>query len=116
MQHIANVIRERNIELVTKDPVVLGGFTQVPNFILENPDLSEGAKVVYSLFLRYAWDNDFCFPGQQTLAKSMGRGVATVNRFVKELEKVGLIDITKRGQGRTNLYKIKFTVTKKRRK
>ncbi len=68
MQHIANVIRERNIELVTKDPVVLGGFTQVPNFILENPDLSEGAKVVYSLFLRYAWDNDFCFPGQQCLA------------------------------------------------
>ena len=33
----------RNIELVGADPVTRHGFTQVPNFILTNKELSVGA-------------------------------------------------------------------------
>ena len=50
MEHIGAALRERNIELATNDPVARGGFTQVPNFILKNPELSLGAKVTYSMF------------------------------------------------------------------
>ena len=53
MEHIGAALRERNIELATSDPVVRGGFTQVPNFILKNGELSLGAKVTYSMFLHY---------------------------------------------------------------
>jgi hypothetical protein len=109
-RHIGDVLRERNIELATSDPVVRGGFTQVPNFILKNAALSLGAKVTYSMFLHYAWHNSSCFPGQERLATDMGMSQSRVSEFIKELEKADLIEITRRGQGKTNLYKIKFVV------
>jgi len=110
MEHIAQALRERNIELATNDPVARGGFTQVPNFILRDPNISLGAKVAYSMFLHFAWNNDSCFPGQERLAGHMGMSVSRVNEFIKELEAGGLIEITRRGQGKTNLYKVNFVV------
>ena len=110
MEHIATALRERNIELATSDPVARGGFTQVPNFILKNAELSLGAKVTYSMFLHYAWHNHSCFPGQERLATDMGMSQSRVSEFIKELEGEALIEITRRGQGKTNLYKIKFVV------
>jgi len=112
---IGDILRERNIELATADPVARGGFTQVPNFILRDPTISLGAKVAYSMFLHFAWNNDSCFPGQDRLAGHMGMSVSRVNEYIKELEAAGLIEITRRGQGRTNLYKVNFVVRGKRK-
>jgi hypothetical protein len=118
MEHISRGLEriEQNIKLNTADPVALHGFTQMPNFILRNPEISIGAKTTYSLFLSYAWHNNFCFPGQKRLAEDMGMGIASVNRFVKELEGCGLIEIERRGQGRTNFYVINYVVKKVTRK
>ena len=115
MEHIAaNVAKiERNMKLNSTDPIALHGFTQLPNFILRNPDLSAGAKTTYALFLSYAWHNDYCFPGQETLANALGMSVGSVNAYVKELEASNLIEITRRGQGKTNLYTINFVAQKK---
>jgi len=115
MTPIRQVI-ERNIELATLDPIVRGGFTQLPNFVLKSGTLSLGAKVSYALFLSYAWHNDSCFPGQDALAEDMGMSRTRVNEFIKELEQAGLIEIQRRGQGKTNLYKIKFVVKQKARR
>ncbi len=112
MTPIRQVI-ERNIELATLDPIVRGGFAQLPNFVLKSGTLSLGAKVSYALFLSYAWHNDSCFPGQDALAEDMGMSRTRVNEFIKELEHAGLIEIQRRGQGKTNLYKIKFVVKQK---
>ena len=114
-RHIGDILRERNIELATNDPVARGGFTQVPNFILRDPNISLGAKVAYSMFLHFAWNNDSCFPGQDRLAGHMGMSVSRVNEYIKELEAAGLIEITRRGQGKTNLYKVNFVVKGKRK-
>ena len=115
MDHIASRVVEiaRNIQINSSDPIALHGFTQLPNFILRNPDLSPGAKTTYALFLSYAWHNDLCFPGQETLAKALGMSVGSVNAYIKELETNSLIEITRRGQGKTNLYTINFVVQKK---
>ena len=113
MEHIGQALRERNIELATSDPVARGGFTQVPNFILRDGTLGLGAKVAYSMFLHFAWNNDSCFPGQDRLAHHMGMSVSRVNEFIKELEAAGLIEIKRRGQGKTNLYKVNFVVKSK---
>jgi DNA-binding transcriptional MocR family regulator len=100
--------------LDTKDPVVQGGFTQVPNFILKDPEISLGAKVTYSMFLSYAWHNDSCFPGQEKLAADMGMSRSRVAEFIGELNKHGLISIKRRGLGKTNVYTIHFRVKKPR--
>src|SRR5438132_8054817 len=110
MQTIGEIMRERNIQLDTLDPVARGGFTQVPNFILKNSNLSVGSKVVYAMFLSYAWHNDSCFPGQERLAEDMGMSRSRVTEFVSELEKGGLVTIQRRGQGKTNIYTIHFQV------
>jgi Helix-turn-helix domain len=115
VEHISDTLREKNIQLDTIDPVVQGGFTQVPNFILEHPELSVGAKVIYAMFLRYAWHNEKCFPGQGRLAEDIGMSIGRVNQFIKELEASDLIAITKRGQGKTNLYTVKFRVKPKQK-
>jgi hypothetical protein len=105
---------ERNIEINSSDPIALHGFTQMPNFILRDATLTVGAKTVYALFLSYGWHNDRCFPGQKLLAEHMGMGIASVNRFIKELEDCALIEIKRRGQGKTNIYKINFVVQKRK--
>ncbi len=100
------------MQLDTTNPVLLGGFTQVPNSILRNAKLSLGGRITYAMFLSYAWDNDFCFPGQDRLAKDMGMSRSRVTEFVTQLEKSGLITIQRRGQGKTNFYTIHFQVKK----
>ena len=118
MDHIgANLEKiEQNMKLNTADPIARYGFTQLPNFILRNPDLSANAKTVYSLLLSYAWHNNLCFPGQERLAEHMGTHISTVSRSITELEDCSLIEIERRGQGKTNFYTVNFVVKKKPRK
>jgi len=110
MKTIGQIIKEKNLHLDTVNPVLQGGFTQVPNFILKDSNLSPGAKVTYAMFLSYAWHNDSCFPGQDRLAEDMGMSRSRVTEFVGDLEQAGLISIQRRGQGKTNLYTIHFQV------
>ena len=84
----------RNIEIVGADPVTRHGFTQVPNVILTNKDLSVGAKLAYAMLLKYAWADNACFPGQQKLAEGMA--------YLKEIEDAGFLEVTQRGLGSTS--------------
>src|SRR3990172_2689144 len=108
MDHIGAQLQniEQNMRLNTSDPVARFGFTQLPNFILRNAEISANAKVVYSLLLSYAWHNNLCFPGQELLAEHMGTHVSTVSRAITELEDCSLIEIERRGHGKTNFYTI----------
>lgn len=110
MKTVGEIIKEKNITLDTLDPVAAQGFTQVPNFILKDPKISVGAKIVYAMFLSYAWHNDSCFPGQERLAEDMGLTRVRVTQLSAELEAAGLVSIQRRGQGKTNLYTIHFQV------
>ncbi|MBI5771957.1 MAG: helix-turn-helix domain-containing protein [Verrucomicrobia bacterium] len=110
MKTIAEVIREKNIQLDSVDPVIQLGFTQVPNFVLRDTRLSIGAKLTYAMFLSYAWHNDLCFPGQERLAADLGMSVPSVSNFTAELAKHGFISIKRRGLGKTNLYTVHFQV------
>lgn len=112
MDHIRSALdnTRRNIELVGADPVTRHGFTQVPNFILTNKDLSVGAKLAYAMLLKYAWQDDYCFPGQLTLASDMGAGERSIRTYLNELETAGFLEVKQQGLGRTNLYRLHLTV------
>src|SRR6201993_4521206 len=109
-RHISDILRERNIEIIGADLATRHGFTQVPNFILTKKEISVGAKLAYAMLLKYAWNNDACFPGQVKLAEDMGAGERNVRTYLKELEVAGLLEITQRGLGKTNLYRLYLTV------
>src|SRR5690242_4128352 len=113
MQKLADLNRfqeRQNIILQGFDPVSAGGFTQVPNFLLKDPKVSANAKVVYSMLLSYAWNNNLVFPGQERMAEDIGSSQPTIARAIKELEAQGWLEIQRRGQGKTNVYILKFTV------
>jgi hypothetical protein len=109
-----DTFRERqNIVLEGFDPVSAGGFTQVPNLLLNDPTLSFAAKVAYSKLLSYAWNNNLVFPGLETMAKDLGCGISTVSEAITELRLHSWVEVVRRGQGKTNVYKLKFVVKPK---
>src|SRR6266545_1752117 len=109
-RHIGDILKERNIEIVGADPITRHGFTQVPNFILTNKDISVGAKLAYAMLLKYAWQDDACYPGQMKLAEDMGATDRSVRTYLKELETAELLEVQQRGLGKTNLYRLHLTV------
>ncbi len=111
-RHIGQILKDRNIEIVGADPVTRLGFTQVPNFILTKKEISVGAKLAYAMLLKYAWGDDACFPGQLKLAEDMGAAERSVRTYLKELESAGILEITQRGLGKTNLYRLHLTIKK----
>jgi hypothetical protein len=116
MQHIGGQLeRFKNIILDGFDPVSSGGFTQVPNFVLKSKDLSVGAKLTYAMLLSYAWQNDFCFPGQETLADDMGVSRRSVVSFIKELQEASCISVRRQGLNKPNVYTLHLTISKKGR-
>lgn len=113
LKSIGQLIQEKNIILKGADALSAKGFTQVPNHVLESEKISPGAKLAYTMLLKYAWQNDYCFPGQDRLAKDMGSGVRSVVRYIQELEKEDFIKIKRRGLGKPNIYELNLISHKK---
>ena len=107
---ISHFQEKQNIVLQGFDPVSAGGFTQVPNCVLKDPKISSHAKIAYSMLLSYAWNNDKVFPGQERLAQDIGMARTTVTAAIGELAKAEYLEVTRRGQGKTNVYILKQTV------
>jgi len=120
MQRLGEIrsFKDRNLRLKGADIATQRGWTGVPNFILESKEISVGAKLTYAMLLKYARELDDCFPGQDRLAKDLGTTRQSVNAYIKDLRKAGLITVQRRGQGRPNLYTIhlKASFWKKRRR
>lgn len=104
MRHFGDILKERTIVLKGADIASRGGFTQVPHFLLTSKQLNSGDKMTFAMLLSYAWQNNFCFPGQQRLADDLGLDERSVRRHLKALEAIGLLTIKRRGQGKTNVY------------
>src|SRR5258707_15589685 len=100
----------QNIVLEGFDPISAGGFTPIPNCVLNDAKISLSAKVIYAKLLSYAWQNERVFPGQERMAQEIGAGKRTIVRAVAELEKVGYLEVQRRGQGLTNIYTLHHTI------
>ncbi len=109
-------ILDRNIILRGADVLTAKGYTQVPNHVLISDQLSPGAKLAYAMLLKYAWQNEYCFPGQERLATDMGVTRQSANAYIQELQRRSFIAIRRRGQGKTNLYELNLVAGTKRRR
>lgn len=113
MQHVSKILSEGNIVLTGADALTAGGYTQIPNAILDAP-LSAGAKLVYAMLLKYAWSNDFCFPGQGRLAQDVRVTDRSVRNYLAELKDGGYIHVTQQGLTKPNIYRLDLTVLRGR--
>ncbi len=113
-KRIGDLMQDKNIILRGADAATAMGFTQLPNFLLKSKKLSSGDKITFAMLLSYAWQNDFCFPGQARLAADMGITERSVRTHLKALEAGGLLVITQRGQGKTNIYELNLKPPGKR--
>jgi hypothetical protein len=111
-RRLGEILRERNIELIGADALSRQGFVQLPRAILYNPKLTDSARLLYAILLDYAWNNDYCFPGQKALSDKTAWDERTVRRHMQTLLNTGLVTIQRRGQGKTNIYKLDLTVRK----
>jgi biotin operon repressor len=107
MRPIGDILKQDlNIILKGADAATAQGFTQVPNFLLKSKKLSAGDKMTFAMLLSYAWQNNYCFPGQTRLGQDLGLHETNVRKHLKSLQANGLLSITRRGQGKTNIYEL----------
>ena len=90
--------------IIVEDDALRDGFTQIPNAIVRHPGITPGAKVAYAVLLSYAWKDDRCFPGQERMCMDMAVSKPSVIAYLKQLQQAGFITITRRGQGKSNIY------------
>ena len=98
-RQVGDILKEHNIILRGADVATRGGFTQVPNFLLRYKKLSSGDKLCFAMLLSYAWQNDYCFPGQEKLAEDLGLTDRSVRTHLKALEESGLLAIKQKRAG-----------------
>lgn len=86
-------------------------FSIIPHWIIFS-GVSSGAVHLFAVLAKYAdYDTHEAFPSRQTLAKGIGKSTDTVDRHVKELQKIGALVVTRRKlpgtQGnQTNIYEL----------
>src|SRR6266699_3027954 len=91
VRSLGEIFKDKNIILRGADAATAGGFTQVPNFLLKSKKLSSGDKMTFAMLLSYAWQNDYCFPGQVRLGHDLGLHETNVRKHLKSLEAHGLL-------------------------
>lgn len=80
-------------------------YAQVPLWLLQREEVTEGAKLLYGRLLFYAAKNGRAYPNQGTLASDLGTNERQVRRFVKELVDHKLLDKPRRNEwGGSNCY------------
>ena len=83
-----------------------GTWCKLPYMIINDPMLMPTAKLVYAAIAYRVGSNGCCWPGMRRLASDTRLHVNSIVRAVEELELAGWLNVTKRGQGKTNLYRL----------
>ena len=63
-----------------------------PNWLMRRTEISGNAKLCLARLYQFAGKDGICFPRITTIAKEVGLSTRTVQRCLRELEDLGLID------------------------
>ncbi len=72
----------------------------VPDGIIMHPD----AKICFGRLCWFANDAGYCWPKQETLARSICASKRQTQRYIDELIRAGFIGVRQRGLNRSNVY------------
>ena len=74
-----------------RDPVQKVGYAQLNHVMALDTELSDGAYRTYALYIKYAQQEDHCYPGIKRIARERKKSMATISRHNAELESLGYI-------------------------
>jgi len=79
-------------------------FYKLLSDIASRRDLTAGAKLVWAVVADHIGKNDSCWPGVRKIAADSGLSVSGVIKAVRQLESKALLQVDRRGIGRSNHY------------
>ena len=89
-----------------------GNFTTISNNVLDDASISKDARFLYCILTRYYnEDLEYSYPTRTHLAFAMGITEKSVDKYIKELISLGLIEVVgyrKVGRFSNNVYKIYY--------
>ncbi|MGV9428476.1 helix-turn-helix domain-containing protein [Streptomyces sp. NPDC003656] len=80
-----------------------GYFSVIPRALKYDKEISSDAKILWEIINDYAGTNRLAFPSHATLAKDMGKSVASIKRYLDELISNGWMTAQNR-IGTSNFY------------
>ena len=83
-----------------------GRYARIPLGILESRQISDRAKLVYCLLAAWVFEGSVARIGQRRVAKCLGFSQPSASRYLKELDKAGLIVPICEGNGNRNWYRL----------
>lgn len=92
-------------QIIVASELLRKGFVQVPVAVLQDPDLSAGAKLAYGGLLWYAW-RGHRYPGQAAMGAEFGMSERSVRTYLGELVNSGYLGVERQGQGFPNTYTV----------
>jgi hypothetical protein len=95
-------VSERTLRVA--DGVGGTGFVQIPRQQLG--ELTPNGLALHAALLSYGWHGE-CWPGMEALQARTKMGERALRAAKAELVEAGLLDETRRGQGRPNLYVVR---------
>ena len=88
--------------------IILTNGLVVPSFFekLEKQEISLGARCTYGVLAQVSGKSDHCWPSQKYLAERLGVSIRTIQKYLKELVRLGFIAILSGHDGETNTYQL----------
>ena len=80
----------------------------IPNWLLEKPNVSANAKLLYARLSQFSTDSGVAFPKQEIIGNECGMGIRTVSRGLYELQKLNLIEKRQVGLNQPNQYRFPY--------
>lgn len=94
---------EEDLKFINPHKLFTGAF--IPNWLLNRPEVSQGAKLCYARLCQYAGKKGDCFPKQKALAEEIGVRSRQVRNYLDELEALKLIFPVKFDFQSQNMYR-----------
>ena len=83
-----------------------GRFYKLPIDVAALRSIRPADKVIYAVLADRMGTNGSCWPGVRRLAQDSGLDAATVPQSVKRLERAAMVKVERRGNGRSNVYRL----------
>jgi len=88
--------------------ILTNGLAVVPCFFekLEKQEITLGARCTYGVLAKLSGKSDKCWPSQKYLAERLGVSIRSIQKYLRELARLGFIAILSGHDGETNTYQL----------